>query len=306
VFEPCNFASNIAYYHMSIALARYKQWALSPSVVRGLSQASAGLALGSAFWHGSNTELGGEADTVMIAVMAYIMQQASMEHLPTHMKTPVLSDLSLRSRATSGVGIAQLLTDMYRTQPNNNWLETLTTLDIPSYETSFAALITSLLTILFPQPIVEPTASTLIDIFGIDAPTKKFILEAYIPHARQAFTPKRISVLERLDLFLATVTTVKKLIYAFLFQEITFDIQFLKSPLATQLGALFQPVLNSKSGIPSSLPQLSPRLTSGKGVYPGDTWCSSSQPHSLWHAQSAAGLIDFFLLVDKVVKILYF
>ena len=268
---------------MSIALASYEQWALPPSAVRGLSQASAGLALGSAFWHGSNTELGGEADTVMIAVMAYIMQQASMEHLPTHMKTPVLSDLSLRSRATSGVGIAQLLTDMYRTQPNNNWLETLTTLDIPSYETSFAALITSLLTILFPQPMVEPTASTLIDIFGIDAPTKKFILEAYIPQARQAFTPIRISALERLDLFLATVTTVKKLIYAFLFQEITFDIQFLKSPLATQvykhfqkffnfltfchtqLGALFQPLLNSKSGIPSSLPQLSPRLTSGKG-----------------------------------------
>jgi len=305
VFEPCNFASNIAYYHMNIALASYHKWALSPAVVRGLAQASAGLALGSAFWHGSNTELGGEADTVMIAVMAYIMQQASMEHLPPNVKTPILSDLKLESRSMSGVGIAQVLTDMYRTEPNSNWLKILTTLDIPSYETSFAALITSLLTLLFPEPVVHPAASTLIDLFGIDPPTKNFILQAYIPEVRRALTPIEITPVERIDLLFSTVRTVKKLVYAFLFQEITFNIEFLKSPLATQLGAVFQPLLNAKSGFPSTLPHLSPRLSSGQGLYPGDAWCRSSQPHSLWHAQSAAGLIDFFLLVDKVVKILY-
>ena len=31
----------------------------------------------------------------------------------------------------------------------------------------------------------------------------------------------------------------------------------------------------------------------------------SSQPHSLWHAQSAAGLMDFILLVDTVVSAVY-
>ena len=237
VLEPCNFASNIAYYHMNIALASYDRWALSPPTVRGLAQASAGLALGSAFWHGSNTELGGEADTVMIAVMAYIMQQASMEHLTPTIKTSVLSDLKMERRVMSGVDIAQLLTDMYRTEPNSNWLNILTTLDIPSYETSFAALITSLLTLLFPAPVVQPAAAALIDLFGIDTPTKHFILQAYIPEVRRAFSGIEITPGQRIDLLFSTITTVKKLVYAFLFQEITFNIQFLVSPLGTQVSA---------------------------------------------------------------------
>merc|ERR1712183_505007 len=130
VFEPCNFASNIAYYHMNIALARYDQWVLSHSVVRGLAQASASLALGSAFWHGSHTNLGSEADVNMIAVMAYIMHQASMEHLPSHVKTSVLVDLKETQRPLTGVEVSQVLTDMYRVEPNSKWLSILTSLDI--------------------------------------------------------------------------------------------------------------------------------------------------------------------------------
>ena len=66
IFETCNFASNIAYYHMNIALARYHDWVLPPGVVRGLSQSSAALALGSAFYHGSHTRLGSQADNRLI------------------------------------------------------------------------------------------------------------------------------------------------------------------------------------------------------------------------------------------------
>ena len=40
-------------------------------------------------------------------------------------------------------------------------------------------------------------------------------------------------------------------------------------------------------------------------MYPGDKWCRRSQPHSLWHAQSAAALLDFFLLVDKLVALVF-
>ena len=235
VFEPCNFASNIAYYHMNIALARYDKWVLSHSVVRGLAQASASLALGSAFWHGSHTKLGGETDTVMIAVMAYIMHQASMEHLPTQIKTSVLTDLKVEKRPLTGVEIAQVLTDMYRTEPNSRWLDILTSLDIPSYETTFSALITSLLTLLFPQPVVQPATSTLSDLFGIDTPTKNFILYSYIPEVRRAFSGIKMTAMERFDLLFSTIGTVKKLVYAFFFQEQTFKIDFLKSPLANQV-----------------------------------------------------------------------
>ena len=46
------------------------------------------------------------------------------------------------------------------------------------------------------------------------------------------------------------------------------------------------------------------RDVAGRGLYPGEVWCRTTQPHSLWHAQSAAGLLDFFLLVDRLVATL--
>ena len=119
VFEACNFASNFAYYQLVVALANYPGWSLPRHVVQGLAQASAGLALGSAFYHGSHTRLGGQADTVLIRVMAFIMHQASLDGLPERMKTPVLIDLEIESRSMTGVAMSQVVTDMFRVENNS-------------------------------------------------------------------------------------------------------------------------------------------------------------------------------------------
>ena len=153
VFEPCNFASNLAYYELSTAVASYRAWRLPRSTVRALGQSAAALALGSAFWHGSHTRLGSRADTELIGVMAFILHQASVAHLPP---SPVLTDLSPRPRPHTGVEVAQLLTDLYRTQPPSAWLATLSSLGLPSYQATFSALITSLLTILLPPQLGRP------------------------------------------------------------------------------------------------------------------------------------------------------
>ena len=114
VFEACNFASNLAYYQLVVALANYPGWSLPRPVLQGLAQTSAGLALGSAFYHGSHTSLGGQADTVLIRLMAFIMHQASLDGLPGRMKTPVLMDLEMKSRNMTGVAMSQVVTDMFR------------------------------------------------------------------------------------------------------------------------------------------------------------------------------------------------
>ena len=59
--------------------------------------------------------------------------------------------------------------------------------------------------------------------------------------------------------------TVKKLVYAFLFQEGTFESDLLTSPVAVQLGAALQSPVNSKLGLPTSLPSLGGNLGSGLG-----------------------------------------
>ena len=128
----------------------------------------------------------------------------------------------------------------------------------------------------------------------------------YIPHIKAAFLPRNLPLASKLSLFLGTMQTVKKLVYAFLFQEETFDTDFLTSPTANSVGAFLQSSVNTKLGLPTALPNLGGNLHGGLGLYPGDVWCRASQPHSLWHAQSAAGLVDFILLVDTMVKIVFY
>ena len=57
---------------MTAWCCRYNDWALPAGVVRGLSQASAALALGSAFYHGSHTRLGSLADNKLIGVRSRV------------------------------------------------------------------------------------------------------------------------------------------------------------------------------------------------------------------------------------------
>ena len=57
--------------------------------------------------------------------MSYILHQASIAYLPPQHRTVVITDLSLTTRRLTGLQTAQLITDMYRTQPNDQWLDTL-------------------------------------------------------------------------------------------------------------------------------------------------------------------------------------
>ena len=47
--------------------------------------------------------------------------------------------------------------------------------DLPDYDASWSALIISLLTLLLPEPWVEPSAVLLSDSFGVDQQTKTFM-----------------------------------------------------------------------------------------------------------------------------------
>merc|ERR1711879_164371 len=173
--------------------------------------------------------------------------------------------------------------------------------------TTWSALISTLLTLLLPQPLVLPVALALASAFGVDESSVEFLETQYIPQIQSALGKKNLSVLKKHKLFSHAVKMIKKMVYAFKFQEQTFDLEFLTSPLANQLGALFQFPLNKFSEFWTPLDKgISGSLLKGTGIYPGDDWCRSSQPHSLWHAQSAAALLDFFTLVDKMMLSVFF
>ena len=78
--------------------------------------------------------------------------------------------------------------------------------------------------------------------------------------------------------------TVKKLVYAFIFQEGddnvlmcsyltyhiwkgTFEVDILTSPAANQAGAFLQSAVNFKLGLPTALPNLGGNLGHGLGTF---------------------------------------
>ena len=129
---------------------------------------------------------------------------------------------------------------------------------------------------------MEPLAIALSDGFGVDGETQGFMTRLvltpvlhhsdnelpryYIPHIKAAFSPVSLPLAHKIKLFLGTSQTVKKLLYAFLFQEGTFDSDLLTSPRSNQLGALLQEPLNLKLGLPASLPNLGGNLAQGVGI----------------------------------------
>ena len=81
--EPCNYVSNIAYFHSATRICDYPDWSVSSDEVKAQKRSFAALGLGSAFWHGSHTFAGSAFDNQMISVIAYLAYQSTVKSLPS-------------------------------------------------------------------------------------------------------------------------------------------------------------------------------------------------------------------------------
>ena len=79
-YEPCNYESNLAYYHSVTKICNYN-WTASGERQNDLLKAWATFILGSAFMHQSYTYIGARFDNLMISVLAYIGHQTVVESL---------------------------------------------------------------------------------------------------------------------------------------------------------------------------------------------------------------------------------
>ena len=97
IFEPCNYASNIAYYHTVTEICGRQDWNVPDEQVTAMASTFAILGQGSAFWHGSETNNGGSADVRINDLFAYVAYQAAMEGLGVN-DNPVITHLANYSR----------------------------------------------------------------------------------------------------------------------------------------------------------------------------------------------------------------
>lgn len=301
IYEPCNYASNVAYYHDATEMCNNAgQLSMSRDSEVALIQTFSFLGWGSALWHGSHTVLGAVVDNRFIAILAYIAYQASIENLRDLGASSIITDLTNTPREQNGVEMAATISDMFLNKSPPEWENVTMGIDLPNYYTTFAGIVCSTMTLAFDDAIVDSIIPPLMDLFNLPQEIRDFINNQYLPEIRALTADIRIGLLEKVQLIGNFASTMVKLLYAFVWQEQTLDIPFVFDPEANVRGNELIPVVNAFANRLNDFTFYEENFQNGTAIYPGDAWCNNQEAHSKWHVQSAIGLLDLVYLCDNI------
>ena len=309
IYEPCNYASNVATYHVLTELCGHKTsnntFRFPDEYVSALGTGFSTLAMGSSFMHGTHTELGHQQDTHAISVIAFLIHQGSLLKLPT--TSSVLIDLSYEPRNTSALELADEFLNMYGKIPVEEWYAKIESLDIPNYYLLFAGIYSSALTIAFEPDVVDQIVYTLADAFGLPDEYLEFITNSYLPEMRNATADIKLTLVQRTQFIKNMLATTIKLLYSFLWQEqvLTSNSMFL-DPSVNEKGWEMLPLVNQFANTYNTFEYYDLDYQNGINIYPGEEWCNPVFAHAKWHLESSLGLLDLVYLGDEMLGILDF
>jgi len=214
VYEPCNYVSNVAYYRSATRICDYPDWTIDEDHIKGLKRGFTTLAMGSAMWHGSHTYVGYSFDNNMIAVISYLAHQASVSHLPSN--SSVLHQLSLTPRSMDGVEVSENLVRMFSEKEVPQWAEIMDDADLPHvYFITFAALIATGFSLMFPWFITKFIISKLAAALIPDETSAKFIDDHYMPELGEAVSGITVSHEDAKELGMRFIGMIIKIGWAF-------------------------------------------------------------------------------------------
>jgi len=78
IIEPCNYVSNVAYYHSTTEICSYKWGSFNTEQKIAAKRAFSMLTFGSSFWHGSHTNAGGIIDDNMIWLIGNLAYESAV------------------------------------------------------------------------------------------------------------------------------------------------------------------------------------------------------------------------------------
>jgi hypothetical protein len=108
IYEPCNYASNVAYYHSATRVCDYPDWSSEPEMINAHKRAFSTLAMGSAMWHGSHTFVGYSFDNNMIALISYLGYQSMVSGIGGD--STIIKEISSTPRSMTGIETTTHLT----------------------------------------------------------------------------------------------------------------------------------------------------------------------------------------------------
>jgi len=303
IWEPCNYASNIAYYHTVIEHCAKQTWSMPPESVNAIIKSYASLGAGSSFMHMSETMVGGISDVRVNDLIGYIAFTEAMKGLKA--KGSILHQLSDKDRTKDVSQVVDDLMMMYINEPAKKWGNGLNQADIASLPLSMCGFFSSALSMVLPDDITDIVVSGLLEFFHAftDRPElKEICVDKFLPAIRDATKDFRpLPLEERVEFGRNLVGTLVKLLYAFVWQEQVITSPIVFKPQVNQIGAILQPLLNNFVTNNIGLFKYSdPEFGSGKNFYAGQARCDKFDPHSKWHLQTAIALTDFIFLADEM------
>ena len=298
IMEECNYSSNVAYYRGLTRLCDYPDWKVTDQQLMTIKRAYATHVVGSHFWHGSHTFLGGSFDTRLISAIMYANQEALVDGF--EYKSTVLSQLSEKPRKVTVHEVAGNMTQMAIDQPQTYWTQYLLETDYPQdYFTQFAAYIATVFAHIFPWEFTNWAIVGLCNKLVPGEPSA-FIVNTYMPELEKAAGHFNLSFTKSIDLLGKFGAVLIKILYAFLWQEEFIPTSFLWSKPIISMGVAFAPTVYAFADKLSGFYENDEELNKMGKVFPGDKQCRVESPHALWHEVSANALINFAYLANHI------
>ena len=267
----------------------------------------------------------------MIKIIAFILYQT---HIDTSGFTdPVLTNLVAdRKRKMSGVEMAEYMTNVFKDFPATQWKEKAKEMDVPSYELSISALVLTLLEQMEATGYVASfVTSKMMSSMGVPDHEMSFLKNEFTTKLKAGvskWNSENDNMWKKPDTY-NTFVALLRTFAAFPYQEnmkaiskshlsfFNWLIDAINGVSASEkiLSQLekFNKNLNHFSTLPEiEAVNLNRRETcpieaqhipvKKMELFPGYQRCKSTNDHSLWHAQSARGILDFFNLANEFIR----
>lgn len=178
--EPCNYVSNVAFYHSVTRICDYPEWNISKKAIQSQKRSFSTLSMGSHFWHASHTFAGKVFDNVMMSVVAYLVIESITEKMPGD--SIILKQMSETPRKKTSSEVVEGLTTMFIDQPPSEWSMTLNNIDMPTdYYMIFTAIVASVGALVLPGFVIEYTIGYLAPLVIADKENAAFFSNKWLP-----------------------------------------------------------------------------------------------------------------------------
>ena len=107
-----------------------------------------------------------------------------MENLKQLGASSKITDLMDNARDSTGIDLARNVSYIFLTKPVNEWEAEISSFDTPDYYLSFAAILTSSITLAMEPWAADLLIPVLMDQFGLAQVNRDFILNEYLPEVR--------------------------------------------------------------------------------------------------------------------------